>query len=96
LVAFYNINPITALKGVNLLADEGIVFKKRGIGMFVSPDAPEILRRKYRRIFYDEYVIRMAIRASQLGIDLAELKEMLNNAWENNNAWGKGENSGEN
>ena len=32
----YSINPATAAKGINLLVAEGILYKKRGIGMFVA------------------------------------------------------------
>lgn len=40
----YSINPATAAKGINLLVADGILYKRRGIGMFVSPGA----RRLYR------------------------------------------------
>ena len=45
LVSHYKINPVTVLKGINLLVDEGTIYKKRGLGMFVSPDAPEKLKK---------------------------------------------------
>ena len=32
----YRINPATALKGINLLVDAGLLYKKRGVGMFVA------------------------------------------------------------
>ncbi|MBE3558523.1 MAG: GntR family transcriptional regulator [Ktedonobacteraceae bacterium] len=34
--SFYHINPATAAKGINLLVDQGILYKKRGLGMFVG------------------------------------------------------------
>ena len=37
----YSINPATAAKGLNLLVDEGVLYKRRGIGMFVSKGANE-------------------------------------------------------
>ena len=46
--AFHRINPATAGKGVNLLVDEGILYKKRGIGMFVADGARERLVAKRR------------------------------------------------
>ena len=42
----YKINPATALKGINLLVEEGVVYKKRGVGMFVQTGAVETLRAK--------------------------------------------------
>ena len=42
---FYNINPATAGKGLNLLVDEDILYKKRGIGMLVTEGKKRLLRR---------------------------------------------------
>ena len=50
--AFYRINPATAAKAFQHLVDDGLLYKKRGIGMFVSPDAPERLRARHRQRFY--------------------------------------------
>src|SRR6201989_3006225 len=41
LAAFYRINPATAAKGINVLADDGLLEKRRGIGMFVATGARE-------------------------------------------------------
>ena len=49
----YHINPATAAKGLNLLTAEGILYKRRGLGMFVSPGAAEAVRQKRRAAFYD-------------------------------------------
>ena len=40
----YNINPATAAKGINMLVADGILYKKRGIGMFVSPGAGDTVK----------------------------------------------------
>lgn len=53
----YAINPATAGKGVNLLVDEGILYKKRGIGMFVAAGAKEKIAAKRKERFFDDYVI---------------------------------------
>ena len=45
----YKINPATALKGVNLLVDAGLLYKKRGVGMFVTQGAQEALRQRRSR-----------------------------------------------
>ena len=44
LAKLYAINPSTAAKGINILVDAGILYKKRGIGMFVSDGAKEVIR----------------------------------------------------
>ena len=50
----YKINPATALKGINLLVDAGVVYKKRGVGMFVAQGAVEALRAKRREGFCNQ------------------------------------------
>ena len=75
--AFYRINPATAGKGVNLLVDAGILYKKRGIGMFVSDGARERLVAKRRDAFRDEYVRPLLVEAAKLGIGPDQLSRMI-------------------
>lgn len=51
LAKLYAINPSTAAKGINILVDAGILYKKRGIGMFVSDGAKEVIRTKRKARF---------------------------------------------
>ncbi len=73
----YKINPATALKGINLLVDEGIVFKKRGVGMFVAEGAVGKLQKKRQDQFYDNYVSRLVEEAKRLGITSDEIIAMI-------------------
>ena len=73
----YRINPATALKGINLLVDAGLLYKKRGVGMFVSPGAREKLRQTRRERFYQDYVQRMVREARNLGLTDGELRTLL-------------------
>ena len=73
----YRINPATALKGINLLVDAGLLYKKRGVGMFVSPGAREKLRQTRRERFYQDYVQRMVREARNLGLTDSELRTLL-------------------
>ncbi len=66
--AIYQINPATAAKGVNLLVDQGILYKKRGLGMYVATGARERLLAKRREQFYERYVAVMLREAERLGI----------------------------
>ena len=77
LARLYAINPATAAKGVNLLVDEGILYKKRGIGMFVATGAKAQIRGKRREQFYDNYVKSLMAEATSLGITKKELVEMI-------------------
>mgnify|MGYP001164620192 CR=1 FL=1 len=75
--SFYRINPATAAKGVNLLVDQGILYKKRGIGMFVAPGAKARLMDKRKERFFEQYVMTMLREAEKLGITVNQLTEMI-------------------
>jgi DNA-binding transcriptional regulator YhcF (GntR family) len=75
--AFYQINPATAAKGFAQLVDEGVLYKKRGIGMFVSPDAPAKLRAERRKRFFTDVVDPMLAEAKRLGISVEEIVRHL-------------------
>lgn len=78
--AFYRINPATAGKGVNRLVDDGILYKKRGIGMFVTTGARERLIAGRREEFRDDYLRPLLVEAAKLGIDTAALTSMIQQA----------------
>jgi GntR family transcriptional regulator len=77
LAAFYRINPATAAKGLNLLADEGLLEKRRGIGMFVAGGARRRLLAQRRERFTAHYVEPLVTEAARLGIDADELTELV-------------------
>lgn len=75
--AFHRINPATAAKGVNRLVDDGILYKKRGIGMFVATGSRAILVGRRREDFYEQFVRPLAREARKLGIDAEQLLAMI-------------------
>ena len=75
--ASYQINPATAAKGFAQLVDEGILYKRRGIGMFVSPDAPAKLRAERRQRFFTEVVDPMLDEARRVGIGIDDIAHYL-------------------
>ena len=77
LAAFHRINPATAAKGVGQLVDDGVLHKKRGIGMFVSPGARAKLRQRRKDQFSEVYLRPLLAEAAKLGIHPAELKTMI-------------------
>ncbi|NLG56228.1 MAG: GntR family transcriptional regulator [Rhodococcus sp.] len=77
LAAFHRINPATAAKGLNQLVADGILYKKRGIGMFVTPGAPDALRFRRRERFARQYIDPLIAEANKLGLGIDELKSML-------------------
>ena len=76
----FRINPATAAKAFTELVDEGVLYKKRGIGMFVSPDAREKLRRERRERFFTEVVDPMLAEAERIGIEVDEIVRHLGGA----------------
>ena len=75
--AFHRINPATAGKGVNLLVDAGILYKKRGIGMFVAEGARARLVATRRDQFREQFVTPLLAEATKLGISSADLAAMI-------------------
>lgn len=80
LAKLYTINPATAAKGVNILVDEGILYKKRGIGMFVATGAKKQIMEKRKKNFYNDYVKSLMAEADSLGISRQELIAMIQEA----------------
>ena len=80
LVSFYKINHATVSKGVNQLVDEGILYKKRGIGMFVSEGARNTLIQKRKDAFMDDYIVGLVLEAEKLGITEGEIVEYIKKA----------------
>ncbi|GAA5034518.1 GntR family transcriptional regulator [Microbacterium fluvii] len=77
LAAFYRINPATAAKGVAMLTDKGVLYKRRGIGMFVAPGARDVLLAERRAAFADRYLDPLLVEARKLGLDADDLTRQL-------------------
>ena len=77
LVSFYKINHATVTKGINQLVDEGILYNKRGIGMFVAEGAKVKLMEKRKEAFTDEYVVPLVQEATKLGITFNEILNLI-------------------
>lgn len=77
LAEMYTINPATAAKGLNLLADESILYKKRGLGMFVSANAKERIMEKRKNQTLKQLVIDVVLEARRLQISEDELIQMI-------------------
>jgi len=73
----YSVNPATAVKAVSKLADEGILYKKRGIGMCVTADALGIIRNRRKDTFMNQTLRSVLTEAEALGIGMDELISML-------------------
>ena len=74
---FYKINPATAAKGINILVDKEVLYKKRGIGMFVQTGAKGKIIEERKKNFYETFVKKIITEAKLIGIDKQELKKMI-------------------
>ena len=73
----YKINPATVAKGFNLLVEGGIIYKKRGVGMFVVAGSREKLMGKRKESFYENYIVSLIEEAKKLDISSFDIIEMI-------------------
>ncbi|MDR0501270.1 MAG: GntR family transcriptional regulator [Coriobacteriales bacterium] len=85
LVAFFGLNPVTVHKGVSQLTDEGIVYKKRGLGMFVEQNARAILQARRQAAFSSEYIRPLVKQAQTLGMSANEVCKLVKETWTEEN-----------
>ncbi|WP_246918432.1 GntR family transcriptional regulator [Clostridioides difficile] len=75
----YKINPATVLKGINILVDKNILYKKRGIGMFVSDGAKTIIKEARKENFKHNFIKNLLQEAKKLEINREELVNIISN-----------------
>ncbi|MBC5646813.1 GntR family transcriptional regulator [Christensenella tenuis] len=83
LSTLYKINPATVLKGVTLLAGNGVLYKRRGVGMFVCAGAKEKIQARRKQSFFENYVASLLSEAEKLGISPDEVISMIKEGAEN-------------
>ena len=86
----YTINPATALKGINILVEGGILYKKRGVGMFVAEGAAAALGARRKSEFYQNYVQSLVGEAKRLRISEEEIKQMVERGFAADKTEGQG------
>jgi DNA-binding transcriptional regulator YhcF (GntR family) len=78
----FKINPATARKGFNILVEENIIYKKRGVGMFVKEGAKEIIKEKRKKHFKENFLYNLISEAKKLNITKEEIISMIRNTEE--------------
>ena len=81
--ALHNINPHTVLKGMNMLVDQGIIYKKRGLGMYVKEGAVQKIRTKRQGEFLTKYIEPLVKEANKLSISKKNLLELIERGYDN-------------
>lgn len=73
----YKINPATVLKGINILVDSNILYKKRGLGMFVQDGAVQNILNKRKQAFFDGYIVNLVSEAQKLKIGKQDIMNLI-------------------
>jgi GntR family transcriptional regulator len=79
-VVTLKVNPATVNRGVNLLVDEGVIYKKRGVGMFVSTGARKIILAKHKQAFFRDFLLPLLEEAKNLGLSKEDVIGMLDHS----------------
>lgn len=74
---FYNINRATVRKGLQVLVEEDVIYKKRGIGMFVVEGAREKLLNERKNHYRQDYIKPLLEEANRLGISLEAVMKLI-------------------
>ena len=74
------VNPATINRGVNLLVDEGIIYKKRGVGMFVCTGAHAKILAKRKQAFFHDFLMPLLEEAKNLGLSQEDVVGLLNHS----------------
>ncbi|MEY8560755.1 GntR family transcriptional regulator [Jeotgalicoccus halotolerans] len=77
IVTYFKVNHITVSKGVTELVEEDVLYKKRGVGMFVSEGARDKLLEKRREGFVEEYLKPMLEEAGKLDLSKSDIQKMI-------------------
>ncbi|MCY8515911.1 GntR family transcriptional regulator [Bacillus atrophaeus] len=81
----FQVNPATAVKGINLLVDQDILYKKRGIGMFVQNGAKARILQKRRQEFYDLFIVKLLNEAKKIELSNEDIISLIKGESSDNN-----------
>lgn len=73
----YKINPATVRKAFSILSEENIIYKKRGVGMFVKEGSKNEIKNKRRKEFYKNYIEKALIEGEKLGISKEDIIKVI-------------------
>ncbi|QNM05382.1 GntR family transcriptional regulator [Qiania dongpingensis] len=81
--ALLNINPHTVLKGMNMLVDEEVIYKRRGLGMYVKEGAVNKIRTKRQGQFFSQYIEALITEAAKLNMSKEEVIKLIERGYDN-------------
>lgn len=77
-----NVNPHTIMKGINILVEQDILYKKRGLGMYVKKGAIEIIKNKRKEKFYNTSIVDFVNEAKNLEITKDEIINIIERSYD--------------
>ncbi|AVL00292.1 GntR family transcriptional regulator [Pediococcus inopinatus] len=80
----FHINPATVLKGINILVNEKLVEKRRGLGMFVCKGAYDLILEKRKGAFFEDYVRKIVSEAKNLKLTEVDLVQLIKRGFQAN------------
>ena len=78
-----NVNVRTVQKGMNILVDEEMIYKKRGLGMFVQKGAVKKIDKKRQELFYDRHIATLLSEAIKLNMPKDKIIKLIERGYEN-------------
>lgn len=75
--SLFQVNPATVVKGIALLVNDGILYKKRGLGMYVATGARKMIKGKRRERFSQELVLKLLEEAEKLELTPEDVIAMI-------------------
>ncbi|SDC96147.1 DNA-binding transcriptional regulator YhcF, GntR family [Paenibacillus sp. UNCCL117] len=75
--SIFHVNPATIVKGIAVLVNDGILYKKRGLGMYVATGAKKMIKDKRRERFSKELVLKLLEEADKLELTSEDVIEMI-------------------
>jgi GntR family transcriptional regulator len=73
----YKLNPATARKGLGILVDEKILYKRRGMGMYVMEGAKKAIINKRKEVFVNNYIVTLLEECKKLHLTTDEVIQMI-------------------
>ena len=77
----YRLNPLTVTNAIDNLVDGGILYKKRGIGMFVSDNAKNMIKEQQFDSFKTNELVSTIERAKLLGVSKQETESIVDKVY---------------
>ena len=68
------VNPNTIMRSYEVMQNAGIIYNKRGIGYFITPEAKDIVLKQMREEFLEKELPEVIKKMKPLGIGLDEIK----------------------